>query len=142
MIFSQVYPVVFYAILLFLTLLASFLFVLKRKRKVKSLIVFSPAINENVLSTVDGIAHNFDMASYEGIENFVKEYKNCIYIIDPSKNLEEEIERLKKISTNFENFNVIAIKSKPRKIEKILKKKVYVVKRLSELKDLIPSLLK
>jgi len=138
MIFSQVYPISTYFLILVFFTFFSFIFVLFKKRTKKNLLLFPSNINEEILKTVDGIGAKFEIANLKDIGNILKGYKNCIYIIDTSKNLDEEIKKLKQISTNFENFYIISFEGKRKRIGKW---KIYSVKNKEELRDLVTSLI-
>ncbi|MCX8191140.1 MAG: hypothetical protein N3D78_03095 [Candidatus Aenigmarchaeota archaeon] len=143
MIFTHVHPILIYITIVFSTLVFAFLVALKRKRRSTNLILLSSKVKENVIKTIDGIAKPFEIAGIDEVKALVNNYKKCIYIVDEKEDLKKQIEKLKGIMNNFEDFYILNLNTKKGShlLNKKLRGKIYNVRKVEELREVIPSLL-
>jgi len=106
--FAQVYPIFYYALIIFLLTVASFGINLLRRKKKQLIFVAPQSLMPKISSFANGIK-SFDIVEYGNEKILMKKYKAAIFLFDPKENIEKQIEFFNKTKEFFEFYKPIVL---------------------------------
>ncbi len=106
--FIQIYPICYYILAIILITIASFGIALLRRKKKQLIFISPPSLTPKIQSFTNGIK-NFDIVEYGDEKILMKSYRAAVFIFDPTKNLEKQIEFFNKTKDFFEIYKPIIL---------------------------------